>query len=151
MGLAQSVWHTYHVFWWTPWHCKHNLVSLPKCYRKLASLYKLTLWIGLAKIIGKPWYGEMTLGHWTEVMTTYKLFQIQWLPILHHTSQRKTCIIHHDEKKYIIHQDEKTWSNRSIIFLYTFIFFTILGIEEETVVKKESLGKDAGNNNIKHV
>ena len=28
---------------------------------------------------------------------------------------------------------------------------TILGIEEETVVKKESLGIDAGNNNIEHV
>ena len=61
---------------------------------------------------------------------------------IHHTSRWKT---------YIIHQDEKTWSNQTILFLSTFIFFTILGIGEETVVGKESLGKDAGNNDIKHV
>ena len=82
----------------------------------------------------------MTLGHWesrkTEVITTYKLFQIQWLPILHHTSRWKT---------YIIHQDEKTWSNRTILFLSTFIFFNILGIEEKTV-EKESLGNEVENN-----
>ena len=83
----------------------------------------------------------MTLGHWTEVMTTWKLFQIQWIPISHHTSQRK--------KIHIIHQDEKTWSHQSIIFLYT---LSSLGIEEETVVEKELPGIGAGNDNdIEHV
>ena len=88
----------------------------------------------------------MTLGHWesrkTEVITTYKLFQIQWLPILHHTSRWKT---------YIIHQDEKTWSNRTILFLSNFIFFTILGIGEERVVGKEGLGIEVANNDKIHV
>ena len=32
-----------------------------------------------------------------------------------------------------------------------YILLSSLGIEEETVVKKESLGIDAGNNNIEHV
>ena len=90
----------------------------------------------------------MTLGHWTEVITTYKLFQIQWLPILHHTSQRKTYIIHHDEKNTSYIKMKKHGQTEASSF---YILLSSLGIEEETVVKKESLGKDAGNNNIKHV
>ena len=67
---------------------------------------------------------------------------IQWIFISHHTSQRT-------KKIHIIHQDEKTWSMRSIIFLYT---LSSLGIEEETVVDKEWPGIGGGNDtDIKHV
>ena len=58
--IEVHVWHTDYVIWWTPWHCTHNLVALPKYYRKLACLYKLTLQISLAKI----WLENLDMGKW---------------------------------------------------------------------------------------